>query len=141
MVKFFGAFSKNILFTPEGFSEDPCSTCACTCTCISFGIVVSLASMYWAWYRRARYITIRGKGQSAKRLLLRFLECILIVLRMCLTRQRVSTDAIHPRYMDAHEMLRYKKYVVNTKEYMTIQGTSSGGIMPRLAGYRDYDRE
>ena len=31
----------------------------------------------------------------------------------CIThvsRQRVSTDAIHPRYMDAHETLRYKQY-------------------------------
>ena len=36
-------------------------------TCIAFGIVASLASMYWAWYRRARYIMIRAKGQSAKK--------------------------------------------------------------------------
>ena len=36
-------------------------------TSISFGIVVSLASMYWAWYHRARYIAIRAKGQSEKK--------------------------------------------------------------------------
>ena len=41
-------------------------------------------------------------------------DCITYV-----SRQRVSTYAIHPRYMAAHETLRYKKYVVNTEEYMT----------------------
>ena len=40
-----------------------------------------------------------------------YLDCITYV-----SRQRVSKDAIHTRYMDAHDTLRYKKYVVNTKE-------------------------
>ena len=129
MVKFFGAFSKNILFTPEGFSEDPCSTMyLIRYRCISCEHVLGMVSP-----SKIHHDTREGaeRKKATTKVFGMYLDCITYVSDSTACIDRRDTPAIHgcTRDVAIQEIRRkYKRIHDNTRYKFGGYHAQIGGV-------------